>query len=351
MNLIVPISGKSSRYPNVKPKWMLGHPNGKFMAIQAISGFNLKQFDKVVFVYLDSHEEEYKFKKGFIQELEELGIDNFELCSLQEPTKDVTETVTLAIKKLNITGPILIKDSDSFFSCKDVPKGNFVFYSNLKNTRCKNPAGSSYITLDENNVITNIVEKHIISPNICVGGYLFESSEEFLEVAEKLKTETERYISDVIYFYILYKKGIFRGIEIKDLEDWGTLEDWKEYRSKFATLFLDIDGVIVEHSSLHFPPYLGESKPLQKNVDYIKSLDKEKVEIVFTTSRPEKYRDITEKQLADLGLQYKQLVMGLSSNKRIIVNDYNNINQYPNCSSINLKRNKEELQELLGTLL
>mgnify|MGYP003331751898 CR=1 FL=1 len=88
----------------------------------------------------------------------------------------------------------------------------------------------------------------------------------------------------------------------------------------------------------------------QKNVDYIKSL-KDSVEIIFTTSRPEKYRNITQKQLLDLGIEYKQLIMGLQSNQRIIVNDYSSTNSYPNCSAINLKRNSEELGDLLSNII
>ena len=29
--LIIPAAGKSSRYPNMKPKWLLSHPTGKLM--------------------------------------------------------------------------------------------------------------------------------------------------------------------------------------------------------------------------------------------------------------------------------------------------------------------------------
>lgn len=351
MNLIVPIAGKSSRYPNVKPKWMLAHPNGKFMAIQAISGLNLNQFNRIIFVYLEEHETMYSFKTGFINELESCGIKNYELCSLDEQTKDVTETVTKAIQLMNIKGPIFIKDSDSYFSCSDIPSGNFIFYSHLKNTNCTKPAGSSYITLDENNIITNIVEKQIISPYICVGGYLFESAEDFLEIASQINSSTERYISDIVYFDMLHKKSVFRGIEINDLEDWGTLDDWKTYKKQFATLFLDIDGTIVEHSSTHFPPYVATSKPLEKNLNYLKSLDKSKVEIILTTSRTEEYRKQTEEQLKSLGLEYKQLIMGLNHNKRIIVNDYSSTNEYRNCDAVNLKRNEDNLENLLSSLL
>lgn len=351
MNLIIPIAGRSSRYPNVKPKWMLAHPNGKFMAIQAICGLDLSNFKRIIFVYLKQHEDAYHFKQGFVNELDLLNIKNYELCELESQTKDVTETITQAILKLNITGAIFIKDSDSYFDCESIKSGNFICYTNLKNSNTTNPASSSYITLDENNVITNIVEKQIISSNICVGGYVFDDCNRFLDIANKLNSNTERYISDVIYFDMLYNRTIFRGIEISNLEDWGTLTDWINYKKRFATLFIDIDGVLVEHSSIHFPPYIGESNAIEKNVEYIKSLNVNEVEIILTTSRPEHYRVVTEKQLHKLGITYKQLIMGLQSNKRIIINDYSNTNIYPNCTAINLKRNSNDLENLLNSSL
>lgn len=351
MNLIIPISGKSSRYPNVKPKWMLAHPNGNFMVIESISGLNLKQFKRIIFVHLKEHEDIYNFKKGFVDELEKNQIKNYEFCALENQTKDVTETVIQAIKIMNIEGSIFIKDSDSYFSCDNIPQGDFVFYSHLKNTKCTKPAGSSYIVLDENNIITNIVEKQIISPHICVGGYLFESASSFLEIASNIDSVKERYISDIIYFSMLYNKQVFRGVEIYDLEDWGTLDDWKAYKKQFATLFLDIDGVIVNHSSTHFPPYIATSLPIEENLNYLKSLDPLKVEIILTTSRTEEYRSQTEIQLKGIGLKYKQLVMGLRSNKRIIINDYSPTNEYRNCDAVNLKRNNSNLEELLNSSL
>jgi len=351
MTLIIPMAGKSSRYPNMRPKWMLAHPNGKFMAIQCISGLNKTNIQKIVFVYLKEHEEKYQFEKGFINELDKLGITNYIMCPLDKSTKDVTETVLQAISILNIKGPIFIKDSDSFFSCNDLFNGNFIIYSKLQNTRCRKPASSSYIVLNENNIVTNVVEKQIISQNICVGGYLFEDVDSFVEIATSLKSDTERYISDIIYFSILHKKAIFRGIEVTDVEDWGTLDDWMEYQKRFATLFIDIDGVIVEHSSTHFPPYIGQSNPLQKNIDYLKSLSSDEIEFIFTTSRNELYRKITEDQLKNLGLPFKTLLMGLNHSKRIIINDFSSTNPYRSCDAINIQRNQNNLSELLKGII
>ena len=108
MNLIIPMAGKSSRFPNLRPKWMLTHPNGRFMAIEAISGLNLEGFNKIYFVYLKEHEEQFGFLKGFTEELEDAGLfSKTEFVFLHEQTKDQPQTVYNAIKQSGIKDKII----------------------------------------------------------------------------------------------------------------------------------------------------------------------------------------------------------------------------------------------------
>ena len=46
--LVLPIAGQSSRYPDVRPKYLLVHPNGNLMITEAIRGLDLFQFDKIL---------------------------------------------------------------------------------------------------------------------------------------------------------------------------------------------------------------------------------------------------------------------------------------------------------------
>ena len=62
--LIVPMAGKSSRFPNTKPKWMLTHPTTKnFIGVESIKGLNLEIFDKIYFVTLEKYEKQFSFLK------------------------------------------------------------------------------------------------------------------------------------------------------------------------------------------------------------------------------------------------------------------------------------------------
>ena len=65
-SLIVPMAGRSTRFPKLRPKWMLSHPmTNRLMVTEAISGLNLDFFDNIYFLCLQEHEDKYSFMKGF----------------------------------------------------------------------------------------------------------------------------------------------------------------------------------------------------------------------------------------------------------------------------------------------
>lgn len=341
------MAGRSSRFPDVRPKWMLTHPNGNFMVIEAIKGLNLNEFDKIYFVYLKEHEEQHSFLKGFCEELEdEKLLSKVGFVELEKATRDQPETVEQAIIKGGIRGPILIKDSDNFFEAKIGPI-NGVCFADLNSVGLVKPRNKSYITTDAQGNILNIVEKLVISSTFCVGGYSFNDAELFIQALHRLDPQRERYISHVIYQMMLDGQT-FSAIETQAYCDWGTIEDWDRFKRSHGTLFVDLDGTLVKNSSVHFPPYVGESDPIGPNIEIIKKLQQSgKFQIIITTSRPEKYRGVTEVQLEKLGIQCKALIMGLQHSKRIIINDYSKSNPFKSCDSINLKRNAEDLKEIL----
>ena len=122
----------------------------------------------------------------------------------------------------------------------------------------------------------------------------------------------------------------------------------QNFINKFKTLFLDIDGVIVENSGEHFFPTWGTTEGIIRNIEHINNLKNEGyTEIILTTCRKESYKEITIKQLDKIGLKYDRIIFGLKHNKRIIINDYSDSNPYPTCSAINIKRNTEDLTNLL----
>ena len=351
MILIVPMAGKSSRFPNMKPKWMHTHPSGKFMVIEAISGLNLVDFSKIIFVCLKEHEVLHGFSKGFLEEIEKMGLSGVtEILYLEETTKHQSQTVELAIKHFNITGPIFVKDSDNYFKTS-FNGTNSICYYDLNLSGLIKPKNKSYISFDDSGLINNIVEKQVISSQFCVGGYGFESAKQFVSHLQSINSNSEIYLSNVIFEMIL-KEEHFKGEEVSDYSDWGTLEDWDRYKRSYATLFVDIDGTLVKNSSAHFPPYIGNTSPLEENLSILRKLHRTgKFQIILTTSRPEEFRQATIDQMEKLSLPYNHLIMGLLHAKRIIINDYSKSNPFKSCDSINLKRDSEDLKEILKEAL
>ena len=347
MNLVIPMAGKSSRFPDLKPKWMLTHPSGNFMVLEGISGLNLNDFENIFFVYLQEHEDTHHFLKGFTEEIADMNISSkAKFIALDYPTKDQPQTVYEAIQLAEMKGPVFIKDSDNRFNF-NYKGNNVVCFEDLNDIGLVKPKNKSYIQVNNEGTIINIIEKKVISSSFCVGGYGFESAGNYMDAYKALNDLGEKYISNIIYHEILNEK-IFSGEKVKYYSDWGTIEDWDRFKRSYATLFVDLDGTLVKNSSWHFPPYIGESDPLEANVEIIKRLQQSgKFEIIITTSRPDKFKEITEQQLERLGIKYKYLLMNLNHTKRIIINDYSKSNPYKSCDAINLKRNSDDLKEIL----
>ena len=244
--LLVPMAGRSSRFPNLRPKWQLTHPmTNRFMVTEAILGLNLDFFDNIYFICLQEHEDKYHFTKGFVSELDELGLrEKSNIVLLKEQTSSQSETVYTFLSGQELEGFIFIKDSDGFYRC-DVEERNQVAYFDLNDMDNINAKAKSYVELDINNVLTNIVEKKVISSTFSSGGYGFADAKEFCSTYEKLQDmEGECYISHVV-FEMMLNGSTFYGTKTSDFKDWGTLDAWNKYKSQYKCLFVDIDGTLV----------------------------------------------------------------------------------------------------------
>ena len=346
-SLIVPMAGRSTRFPNMRPKWMLSHPmSHRMMVTEAISGLNLDFFDNIYFICLQQHEDKYSFMKGFVAELDDAGLRaKSNIVLLPEQTDSQSETVYTFLSGYDLDGFIFIKDSDGFYRC-DVEERNQVAYFDLNDMDDINARTKSYVDLDVNDVVTNIVEKKVISSTFSSGGYGFADAKEFCKTFEKLQDmDGECYISHII-FEMMLSGSTFYGTKTTDFKDWGTLDAWNKYKSQYKCLFVDIDGTLITNSSHHFPPYIGSGEPIENNIDFLAELHEQgKTKIILTTSRPEKYRQLTIMELQTKGVPYDELVMSLPHCQRVIINDFARSNPYPSCKAINIPRNTDDLKE------
>lgn len=340
-SLIIPVCGESSRYPGMRPKFLLTHPDGKPMLLKSIEGL---KFDYNLYVItLKEHNDKYKY----IGKIDELTKTRIKWIVLDEKTEGQAQTVASGIKIGNIQGQIIIKDCDNYFEIDKINPNGVAVYD-LMQMDSVNARNKSYIRSSISGEITQIVEKDIVSNLFCCGLYSIQSAHHFVLAYENSKRNS--YISDIISS-LIYHHHRFKYKMVQNYLDWGTKEDWLKYCKQFSVLFIDIDGVLVENSAEYMIPSWGSTPPIFKNIQKINQLiDGGKTQVVLTTSRKSSYEKVTRTQLKNAGLHLSDdtpIIFNLQHGKRILINDYSDSNPYPSCDAINLIRNGDELEKLI----
>lgn len=91
-------------------------------------------------------------------------------------------------------------------------------------------------------------------------------------------------------------------------------------RTMRKTIFCDIDGTIFKHQK-QLNLMIQNSELLPNVIEKFLEWRSKEYYIVLTTARPEGCRSITENQLHNFGIFYDQLIMGLPTGPRVVIND------------------------------
>lgn len=335
MEIIVPAAGMSSRYSAGKPKYLLYDYKGRLALDNVIRPYYDQGF-LISVIILQEHDLKYR-ASDHIRKAFPRGI---RIVVLDEPTSGPAETVYRGLG--DNESSFLVKDCDSFFDYQPVPSGtNAVYVSYIENTN--RPISKSFVIHNNENIITSIVEKRVVSDVFSCGAYLFSSKSEYKKAYEEVKKSatSELFVSHVINFMIHSMNSVFVASDVRNLVDLGTQKEWDEWNNK-PTIFCDIDGTLVWSKDR-----LSYDTPHEVHEDTLALLMKkmdEGCQILFTTARPENDRSVTRKMLDELGFENCDLIMGLHNSKRILINDYNTTtNKYPTAISYNVFRDSDEL--------
>jgi len=228
-SLIVPMINTSKKYENSVPiEFQYDNNSGKINCVKSIEGLNLDYtniFKKIYFVILSDHENKYHVSDKIILSIKNSNLKDIEciFSFLNYPTTSQADTIYTVIKKYNIEDPIFIKDADNMCILDSDIKKNSVLVYPLENTPIVDPQHKSYVAIDDQNFVVNIIEKKVVSNLFNCGGYSFASALDFIEAYEHvLEFEdifSHMYISHIIYWLILNKKLKFRPIEAIGYED------------------------------------------------------------------------------------------------------------------------------------
>ena len=340
MEIIMPAAGLSTRFPNMRPKYILADFQGNYMFERSLESFIGKH--NIILGILKEHNDQYN-TAGYIKN--EYG-DAIQVVILETRTTGPADTVYQILKQAELTTEeFLIKDCDSFFD-HDYQEGNYVCVSNIRDHEIlKRLASKSFIVANDQGIITSIIEKQVVSDKFCVGGYKFESADLFMSAFEKLK---DAHVKEIFVSHIIEEclndGAIFKESAVTNYVDVGTAEEWFEYNDK-AVLFCDIDGTIIKAQSrleVGNPPI-----PLDKNIKRIKELIANGGQIIFSTARSNNSHAITEQMLKDLGFVDFKLISGLPNTKRVLINDYNEANPWPRAVAVNVKRDQDNLSDFI----
>lgn len=348
--LIIPAAGRSTRYGLSRPKFLLQHPKGKTMIAAGVEGLSKANFTRAVVVSLAEYFEDID-PVSISSEISQTMNCDVSMHLLDTPTASMVDTINEGIEFLGDDQPIVIKDTDNQVIPGDFSQfgQNFIVYADLQIFRNVVAANKSFIEKDSYDFLTNIVEKRIVGSAINTGLVGFERASDFLRASMNIASAGEKYVSDVIRF-LLDRSQVFSAVSAEEYLDWGTLTEWREYCKQFATIFVDIDGVLAvnENPNGKNGKNWNRFRPIEENIEpLVAGSISGKYKIVFTTSRSAEFRSLLITQLEELGFVDFEVVMGLPHAQRILINDFAPTNPFPSATAINLVRNSANLGDYL----
>lgn len=226
MEIIIPCAGLSTRFPNMKPKYLLIGANNKLMLENVIENITGKY--NITVILLREHVINFNAQ----QILEKTFGNRIKIVILENPTSGPADTVYQGVVQSSIDtkDSILIKDCDSFYNTAII-NGNAVYVAKIdKNPNIHNLIAKSFTISNDQGIIHTVVEKQIVSNSFCAGGYQFETAKKYLKAFEQIKHKitSEIFVSNIVD-YLITSNEVFVEQEVTNYVDVGTLDDWNRF--------------------------------------------------------------------------------------------------------------------------
>ena len=320
ITLIFPMAGKGARFGYTFKPFLEVEGRGKFIEL-AVKPFEkwLPHIKNIIFVYLEEQEQEHNASN----ELEKIFVDiPFDICLLKEPTSGPAETIRLALENKNVDGPVVLCDCDHTLNVDEffekIIEGNSDCVLPVWPLRNEDVKSWSVVSITESGGITGIAEKELpSSPGEffgVIGCYHIKDS-------SRIKDEKYHNVSDCIKDIIKSGENIC-AVKINEADFFGDPQrlekTLKTGAKKAGTMFCDLDGTIILHEDS--PSTLG-IKILEGAQSKLKDWKSKGYYIVLTTARSPVNEDYLKGELARHNIPYDELIMGLSSGPRIVIND------------------------------
>lgn len=210
LNIVVPMAGRGSRFANVGyelPKPLIpvsGHP----MIRLVLNNLRPTQAHRFIFLCLREHIEKYQVDRLLL---------NWEPGSRIVVVDEVTEgaacTVLLAKDLINTNDSLMIANSDQWV---DIDIDSYLASMETSNldglimTMWADDPKWSFVRLNAQNQVTEVVEKQVISNEATVGIYNFRHGSDFVTAAESMIDKNLR-VNGEFYVAPVYNELISQG--------------------------------------------------------------------------------------------------------------------------------------------
>ena len=317
--LIFPIAGKGARFGYKFKPFLEIEGKGTFVEIAFIPfRKHLHLIEKVIFVFLEEQEKEF----DVTNRLKNIFFDiKYDVSILKKPTKGPAETVRRAIEDKKLNGPLVICDCDHTLNIDNFVKkielnkyGSILPVWSLAQENIKSWSIASIL---ENGRVTGIAEKELPKT---AGEFYGVIGCYYIKNSKLLENDDYNNISDCIKDIINNNVNV-ASIKIDNASFFGDperLEKTLKFTREKGTIFCDLDGTLIEHEDN--PSTIGINL-LSGSVEKINSWAEKGYFIVLVTARSPLNKDYLKAELARKDIKYDELVMGLPSGPRIVIND------------------------------
>ena len=209
-NLLLPIAGKAQRFIDAgytMPKALILAKN-KHVIDWAMDSIDTNECNLIFMVRVD-HVYNFSIDKILKQKFG----DDITIVKLKEVTRGALETCTLAREHIDNNLPLIVYTPDVHFGPVFNPETISADSDGFLLTFTANSPDHSYSEYDQDGIVTNVVEKEVISKEANVGLYYFKSGKIFLKYADEMINNEIMYKNE---FYIapMYNLMIRDGLKI-----------------------------------------------------------------------------------------------------------------------------------------
>lgn len=213
LNIVIPMAGAGSRFAKAGftfPKPLID-VRGKPMIQHVIECLNI---DPKIFTFIVQREH---YEKYYLHPMLNLMAPGCQIVQIDGLTEGAACTMLKAKEYINNDDHLLMVNSDQFiewnsnevmysFAADDIDGGILTF----KSTHPK----YSYVKLDENGFVSQVVEKKVISDMATVGAYYWKKGSDFVKYAEQMINQDKR-VNGEFYVAPVYQEAIDDGKKIR----------------------------------------------------------------------------------------------------------------------------------------